>query len=111
MPSSPAQHYEALLAEHYTWMSGGLEANVARNAAFFAQHGIARRGGGVAVDLGAGPGYQTVPLARAGFRVYAVDLSERLLAETRKAAEQFKEYGLEVITVHGDLVTFAQEVR
>jgi SAM-dependent methyltransferase len=106
MPSSSARHYDTLLAEHYTWMSGGLEANVARNSAFFAQHGIAPKLGGVAVDLGAGSGYQTIPLARAGFRVYAVDLSERLLAEVRAAAT-----GLEVITVRSDLVAFTRQVR
>lgn len=105
-PFDAARHYETLLAEHYTWMTGGRAANEARSAALFAAHGITPRLGGVAVDLGAGSGYQALPLARAGFRVYAVDFNARLLAETRAAAVD-----LPVLPVHGDLVEFTQQVR
>jgi SAM-dependent methyltransferase len=96
-----ARHYEELLAEHYTWMAGGLAANVARAAEFFARHGIAPGPGGVAFDLGAGSGFQSLPLARAGFKVYAVDLSDKLLRETEAAGP-----GLPIVAVRSDLLAF-----
>jgi SAM-dependent methyltransferase len=96
-----SRHYDELLAEHYTWMSGGLAANLARAGEFFARHRIVPRPGGVAFDLGAGSGFQTLPLARAGFKVYAVDLSDTLLRETEEAAKD-----LPVVPVRSDLLRF-----
>ena len=42
--------------------------------------------GGDALDLGCGPGRHAIPLARRGFRVTAVDLSEFHLAKARERA-------------------------
>lgn len=52
-------------------------------AAFLHQVGS----GGVAIDLGAGAGRDTIALAAAGYRVTAVDLSERGLDRIRERAE------------------------
>lgn len=76
-----ADHYRGLLSEVYSWMLGGFAAGIARNEAFFAGHGIAPRGSGVAIDLGAGCGFQSIPLARLGFRVTAIDTDQALLDE------------------------------
>lgn len=100
--ASVQEHYDGLLAEHYTWLYGGAEAMIARNREFFREHGIARQGGGVVVDLGAGSGFQSVPLAELGYRVIALDLSEKLLAELTRRCE-----GLPVTPVHDDLRRFA----
>ena len=39
---------------------------------------------GIAIDLGAGCGFQSIPLARLGFTVTAIDLDEKLLDELQK---------------------------
>ncbi|MFI1198060.1 class I SAM-dependent methyltransferase [Streptomyces sp. BHT-5-2] len=108
------EHYAQLLAEHYTWMLGGdisaaasgqleLLRGLGVHAEFAASDGTGSRsdeyrsrsgstddggpvGDTLAVDLGAGPGTQTLALTRLGFSpVVAVDTSERLLAELTAA--------------------------
>jgi SAM-dependent methyltransferase len=61
---------------------------------------------GVAVDLGAGFGMHSIPLARAGFEVLAVDASQRLLAELRRHGA-----GLPVTAIEADLLDFAAYLR
>lgn len=85
---SSREHYETLLADHYTWLYGGLENKLAENTEFFRAQGIRPRGNGRAADLGAGSGFQSLPLALAGFAVDAVDLSPTLLAELADHARQ-----------------------
>lgn len=80
MPSA-RQHYDQVLSDVYSWMQGGFENSVERNLAFFREHGIAPRGSGTVFDLGAGCGFQSIPLARLGFAVTAVDFDRKLLAE------------------------------
>jgi 2-polyprenyl-3-methyl-5-hydroxy-6-metoxy-1,4-benzoquinol methylase len=72
-------HYDTFLARHYLWMAGGFEKNIRRNKEFFVSHGITPSGTRVAVDLGAGCGFQTFALASAGFDVVAVDFCRPLL--------------------------------
>ncbi|MGE4553171.1 MAG: class I SAM-dependent methyltransferase [Desulfovibrionaceae bacterium] len=74
-------HYQGLLARHYIWAFGGAEA--LRQAAETAVEGWfpAPRRGGHALDLGCGPGFHTLALARRGFRVAALDTSRELLAD------------------------------
>jgi SAM-dependent methyltransferase len=81
--ASAQEHYERFLAQHYTWMGGGLEQKVAENRQFFATAKLVPRLGGKALDLGCGSGYQTLALAELGFTVTAVDSSEALLTELR----------------------------
>jgi SAM-dependent methyltransferase len=56
-----------------------MEANIANNDRFFTGQGITPFGIGRAVDLGAGCGFQAIPLASAGFEVVAVDFSRQML--------------------------------
>lgn len=99
--SEVAQHYDALLADHYTWMLGGdLEATAAGDRAWFDQLGV--RPGRVAIDLGCGPGPQTLALSDLGFpRVVGVDTSRQLLDELAEHARTRS--GVE--TIQDDLVT------
>jgi len=80
MPSV-VEHYETVLAGYYSWLFGGLESKIEENRKFFTVHNIKPLRSGVAVDLGCGSGFQSIPLAQLGFRVIAVDLSPTLLAE------------------------------
>lgn len=84
--SNVARHYEELLADVYSWMQGGAAARVEENRAFFERHDIRPHQTGRALDIGAGSGFQTLPLVERGFAVTAVDLSEKLLAELRARA-------------------------
>ncbi|MEE9140230.1 MAG: class I SAM-dependent methyltransferase [Alphaproteobacteria bacterium] len=79
--STVTDHYETVLADHYTEMFGDFEAKVVEQEALFGRLGLATPGVAKAIDLGCGSGFQSVALARLGYRVRAVDLSAKLLAE------------------------------
>jgi SAM-dependent methyltransferase len=74
-------HYEQLLAEHYNWMFGASTVfKAAEQREILTRFSLA--GGELAVDLGAGSGFQSMALADLGFkRVMAIDTSARLLEE------------------------------
>lgn len=99
------RHYDRLLAEHYTWMSGiSFDQKVSEQEGLLRQLGLA--GGGTAIDLGCGPGYQSFALARLGFDpVFAVDTSEMLLAELTNAKHEER-----IVTLHSDLRQLARLV-
>ncbi len=98
--SSVASHYETLLAPVYLWMVGGIDNALALGASDLA--GFAR-GGGLAVDLGAGFGMHAIPLARAGYRVLAIDSSSYLIEQLRSFSR-----GLNVEAVVSDLMQFPE---
>lgn len=71
-----AEHYEKLLAPIYVWMVGGsAEAFTLGERDLVAELPTKGR----AIDLGSGFGMHTIPLARAGWHVLAVDSSPLLL--------------------------------
>ena len=80
---SVREHYEDHLASYYAWISGGIETNLDENRKFFSKHDIKPIDTGRAIDLGAGCGFQSIPLAESGFRVFAIDLSANLLKELK----------------------------
>ncbi len=104
--SSVQSHYAQLLGPVYTWMAGGWDAALARNRVLLDSLGLAAWPRGVAVDLGCGSGFQSIPLAEAGFDVVALDLNEMLLAELRGYAA-----GLPVQVVQDDLLNFTAQLR
>jgi SAM-dependent methyltransferase len=77
------RHYDELLAEHYSWMVGvPFAQKAAEQKALLTELGLGARHAGIAIDLGCGPGYQSVALADLGFaRVIAIDTSKILLDE------------------------------
>ena len=81
--TSVEEHYEKLLASHYTWMCGGHERNVLNSKAFFEKSGVAPGKCRKALDLGCGSGFQSLALAELGFDVVAVDSSPALVCELR----------------------------
>ncbi|ACM20395.1 SAM-dependent methyltransferase, putative [Geotalea daltonii FRC-32] len=97
-----AEHYEYLLADYYSWMFGDFAGKVETHHRFFSVNQIQPTKSGLAMDLGAGPGFQSIPLAQLGFRVLAVDLSLRLLEELHCRCGN-----LPITPIHGDLMDFA----
>src|SRR6185437_2030330 len=97
--------YETLLAEHYSWMSGVTpRAKAAEQRELLTRLSITP--GALAVDLGAGSGFQSMALADLGFeRVLALDTSTRLLQELRANC------GNRAVTpVQDDMLNLAQHV-
>jgi len=93
------EHYDALLAEHYSRMFGDFEVKAAEQRALLERLGVtAASPGALAVDLGCGSGFQSVALARLGYRVLAVDFSRPLLDELTARTR-----GLAVEAVAGDI--------
>ncbi|XYH93932.1 class I SAM-dependent methyltransferase [Sorangium sp. So ce1128] len=94
-----ADHYDKLLAEHYSRMFGDHDAKVAEQRALLERLGLRPDGPSEAIDLGCGSGFQSLALAQLGFRVTAVDTSDKLLAELAARRGQ-----LPIETVQGDLL-------
>ena len=92
MPSV-ADHYQKLLSEHYIWMFGvPFEEKVAEQLALLERVLSALKPvpHGPALDLGSGPGFQSIALAGLGFSpVIAVDTSPELLAELKARSASY----------------------
>lgn len=104
--NSVSSHYESFLAPVYPWMAGGAEAAFGRGETELDFLRLTpTRSFAVALDLGAGFGMHSIPLARRGFNVVAVDSSAMLLGELRVHAGT-----LPIRTVQADLLDFPQHV-
>jgi SAM-dependent methyltransferase len=92
--ASVSEHYERLLSKHYTWMLGvSFEEKVQEQKAFLSRTLGPLKNSlepALAVDLGCGPGFQTIALVQLGFSpVIAVDTSSELLDELRSHVGNF----------------------
>jgi SAM-dependent methyltransferase len=103
---SVRSHYQSLLAPVYAWLMGGAQAAFARGEMELESLRLtATRRAALALDLGAGFGMHSIPLARRGFSVVAVDSSAALLAELRGHADT-----LPIRTVEADLLDFPRHI-
>lgn len=100
--ASVRKHYDDFLAEHYSWMFGDFDAKVQENKDLFQLNSIEPRSGGKALDLGCGSGFQSIALAKLGFRVLAVDMCETLLDELRDRSA-----GRDIVAVEGDILDYS----
>lgn len=100
------EHYELVLSDVYSWMFGGFDSGIERNIGFFEKQKISPVRSGVAIDLGAGCGFQSIPLAKAGFSVTAVDIDGKLLNELKDNSGS-----LAVKIIKDDLVNFDKYVK
>jgi len=100
------EHYEKVLSDVYSWMFGGFHAGIERNVDFFQKHKIAPHLSHVAVDLGSGCGFQSIPLAKAGFSVIAVDIDGKLLDELKKNSAS-----MPINAIQDDLMNFDKYVK
>jgi 2-polyprenyl-3-methyl-5-hydroxy-6-metoxy-1,4-benzoquinol methylase len=94
------EHYEQHLSHVYAWMSGDFEQQVGSFQSFLEEHDIVPNASGVAVDLGAGHGIQTMALVRQGFQVTAIDFSEILLQELLTISKDHS-----ITTISGDITS------
>ncbi len=99
MTAPVSDHYERLLGPVYSWMVGDVDAATARADAELDAIGLPSTATGTAVDLGAGFGMHSLPLARRGYKVIAIDAYEPLLQELRSRAG-----ALTIRTVNADLL-------
>lgn len=106
--SSVKEHYDSHLAPLYAWIYGGAAPARERFAALLRELDLRpSQPGATALDLGAGNGFQSIPLATAGYTVTAVDLSDTLLAELARDAAAA---GVRVRLIAGDLRELARHV-
>lgn len=103
--TSVKKHYDRVLSDVYSWMFGGFDNGIRKNQDFFEKYNISPIKSGVAIDLGAGCGFQSIPLAQIGFSVIAIDLDEKLLRELKDNSER-----LQIATVQDDLINFEQHI-
>ncbi len=99
------EHYDQHLASIYSWMTGSSEENIERNLGLLRQLNIDTLPRGLAVDLGAGSGFQSIPLAELGFSVLAVDFCSELLSELRDRCDN-----LPIRTVHDNILNFFKHI-
>jgi 2-polyprenyl-3-methyl-5-hydroxy-6-metoxy-1,4-benzoquinol methylase len=84
--ASVADHYRSHLAPVYVWMSGGFDAALARGETEIGALLPDPSKGSRAVDLGCGFGMHSIPLARRGCSVLALDSSDHLLGQLQAHA-------------------------
>jgi SAM-dependent methyltransferase len=99
--TSVADHYRSHLAPVYLWMAGGFDAAIARGETEIAAVLPNLSPGGRAVDLGCGFGMHSIPLARRGCSVLALDSSGYLLGQLQAHAGT-----LRITAVEDDLLAF-----
>jgi SAM-dependent methyltransferase len=99
--ASVTDHYRSHLAAVYSWMSGGFDAAIGRGETEIGAVLADLSNGSRAVDLGAGFGTHSIPLARRGCAVLALDSSAFLLEELRAHAGS-----LPITAVEDDLLAF-----
>jgi SAM-dependent methyltransferase len=92
------EHYAKHLAPIYLWMVGGIETALRLGKADLA---TLFPGTGSAIDLGAGFGMHSIPLAEAGYQVISIDQSPLLLGILQEHSER-----LPVRTIEANLLEF-----
>ncbi|KAI8826842.1 S-adenosyl-L-methionine-dependent methyltransferase [Fimicolochytrium jonesii] len=110
-------HYARLLTEHYIWLFGGFATKLAQNRTLLQRYlpKITPPPGDdeerpLAVDLGCGPGFQTIPLLHLHYTVLALDASPQMLAELTSELPHQNLPSHHLTTAHDDLLLFPSYV-
>lgn len=92
------EHYDNHLGRFYSWMTGDFHTKTSEFKSFLTDNFIRPESNKIAVDLGAGHGLQSIPLAEMGFRVLAIDFNQQLLDELKVNAKD-----LDVTAINDDI--------
>jgi 2-polyprenyl-3-methyl-5-hydroxy-6-metoxy-1,4-benzoquinol methylase len=92
------EHYDKHLGHFFSWMSGDFQTRCNEFRQLLADNLILPSSSKIAIDLGAGHGLQSIPLAEIGFQVLAVDFSQQLLDELKVNAKD-----LNITTINADI--------
>lgn len=92
------EHYDNHLGYFYSWMSGDFQTKSHEFRNFLTENSILPLSNKIAVDLGAGHGLQSIPLAEIGYQVVAVDFNQQLLDELKINAKD-----LNIKTINDDI--------
>jgi SAM-dependent methyltransferase len=103
--TSVAEHYANHLGPVYVWMAGGFETALESGAEEIEALSLPLIPGAVVLDLGAGFGMHSIPLARRGARVVAIDTSTELLATLVELGGD-----LPIRVINDDLLAFQSHV-
>lgn len=96
------EHYDNHLSHFYSWMLDDLKSKQKAFQKFLQEEDLTPRLNQIAIDLGAGNGLQSIPLARLGYKVKAVDFNERLINELAQNAK-----GFDVEPIQSDIRNFS----
>lgn len=94
-------HYDNHLGNFYDWSIGDFDAASGDMVEYFGgKYIVPNSADRIAIDLGCGSGIHAIPLARAGFRVKAIDFNAQLLEQlkTRKG-------DLAIEAISGDMLS------
>lgn len=97
--ASVKAHYDDHLGSFYSWMAGDFSEKQAEHLQFLADHQIIPHTTGIAIDLGAGHGIQSVSVAKLGFKVKAIDFNRQLLNELEENSK-----GLAIDIIEDDIL-------
>ncbi len=75
------EHYENHLGHFYSWTTGDFHTKTNEFKSLLTENFIRPTSNKIAIDLGAGHGLQSIPLAEIGFQVLAIDFNQQLLDE------------------------------
>jgi SAM-dependent methyltransferase len=92
------EHYDNHLGNFYSWMTGEIDVRCNEFKSFLIDNLVRPLSNKIAIDLGAGYGIQSIPLAEIGFQVVAIDFNQKLLDELKVNAR-----GLNIRTINGDI--------
>ncbi len=101
--SSVTDHYAKHLGPVYAWMAGGIRPAIGRGSDELSALNLPYSAGKMAVDLGAGFGLHSIPLARQGYHVLAIDSCTTLLDELR-----IHKGDLSIQVVEDDMLAFGR---
>ena len=97
------EHYDNHLGFFYSWMTGDCEDKKREFTNFCKNNNIYPKESGIAVDLGAGNGIQSVALAELGFKVKAIDFNQTLLDELVSKRNE-----LQIEAINADIKEFTK---
>jgi 2-polyprenyl-3-methyl-5-hydroxy-6-metoxy-1,4-benzoquinol methylase len=95
------EHYDNHLGNFYSWMIGDLISKQTEFQNFLVEQNLLPQSSKIVIDLGAGNGIQTVPLAKNGYSVKAIDFNTQLLEELTENTT-----GLSVEIINADIRNF-----